>query len=133
MAKEQAYLVPTKSAFNRIIGDSHFELLLARFLEDCGDVISYAKNYMAVHFKLDYVNTDGNISDYYPDFFVKLSDKQIYTVETKGQEDLDVPLKMQRLSQWCGDINQVQSDVTYDFVYVDMEKFEQYKPTLFQH
>ena len=133
MAKEQAYLVPTKSVFNRIIGDSHFELPLARFLEDCGNVISYAKNYMAVHFKLDYVNTDGNISDYYPDFSVELSDKQTYIVETKGQEDLDVPLKMQRLSQWCGDINQVQSDVTYDFVYVDMEKFEQYKPTLFQH
>ena len=133
VAKEQAYLVPTKSVFNMIIGDSHFELLLARFLEDCGDVISCAKNYMAVQFKLDYVNTDGNISDYYPDFFVKLSDKQIYTVETKGQEDLDVPLKMQRLSQWGGDINHVQSDVTYDFVYVDMEKSEQYKLTLFQH
>jgi type III restriction enzyme len=131
VAKEQAYLIPTKSVFNRIIGDSHFELLFARFLEDCGDVISYAKNYMAVHFKLDYVNADGNISDYYPDFFVKLSDKQIYIVETKGQEDLDVPLKMQRLSQWCEDINQVQSDVAYDFVYVDMENFERYKPTSF--
>jgi type III restriction enzyme len=131
VAKEQAYLVPTKSVFNRIIGDSHFELLFARFLEDCSDVISYAKNYMAVHFKLDYVNADGNISDYYPDFFVKLSDKQIYIVETKGQEDLDVPLKMQRLRQWCQDINQAQSDVTYDFVYVDMGNFEQYKPTSF--
>ena len=108
VAKEQAYLIPTKSVFNRIIGDSHFELLFARFLEDCNDVISYAKNYMAVHFKLDYVNADGNISDYYPDFFVKLSDKQMYIVETKGQEDLDVPLKMQRLRQWCQDINQVQ-------------------------
>ena len=132
VAKEQAYLIPTKSVFNRIIGDSHFELLFARFLEDCSDVISYAKNYMAVHFKLDYVNADGNISDYYPDFFVKLSDKQIYIVETKGQEDLDVPLKMQRLRQWCEDINQVQSDATYDFVYVDMENFERYKPTSFK-
>ncbi|GAH61048.1 unnamed protein product, partial [marine sediment metagenome] len=132
VAKEQAYLIPTKSVFNRIIGDSHFELLFARFLEDCSDVVSYAKNYMAVHFKLDYEKADGNISDYYPDFFVKLSNKQIYIVETKGQEDLDVPLKMQRLSQWCEDINKVQSDVTYDFVYVDMGNFEQYKPASFR-
>jgi len=132
VTKEQAYLIPVKSVFNRIVGDSHFELLFARFLEDCSDVISYAKNYMAVHFKLDYVNADGNISDYYPDFFVKLSDKQMYIVETKGQEDLDVPLKMQRLRQWCEDINQVQSDVTYDFVYVDMGNFEQYKPASFR-
>jgi len=45
VAKDQGYLIPKKSVFNRIIGDSHFELLFARFLEDCNDVISYAKNY----------------------------------------------------------------------------------------
>ena len=105
VVKDQGYLIPKKSVFNRIIGDSHFELLFARFLEDCSDVVSYAKNYLAVHFKLDYVNADGDISNYYPDFLVKLSDKRIVIVETKGQEDLDVPLKMQRLRQWCEDIN----------------------------
>jgi len=59
-AKDQGYLVPKKSVFNRIIGDSHFELLFARFLEDCDDAVSFAKNYLAVHFKLDYVNADGD-------------------------------------------------------------------------
>jgi len=132
VAKDQGYLIPKKSVFNRIIGDSHLELLFAGFLEDCDDVISYAKNYFAIHFKLDYVTSDGNISNYYPDFFVKLSDKRIYIVETKGREDLDVPLKMQRLRQWCEDINRVQSDVTYDFVYVDEKIFEKYKPTSFR-
>jgi type III restriction enzyme len=132
VAKDQGYLIPKKSVFNRIIGDSHFELLFARFLEDCDDVVSYAKNYLAVHFKLDYVNADGDISNYYPDFLVKLSAKRIFVVETKGQEDLDVPLKMERLRQWCEDINRVQSDVTYDFVYVDEESFEKYKPASFR-
>jgi type III restriction enzyme len=133
VAKDQGYLVPKKSIFNKIIGDSHFELLFARFLEDCDDVVSYAKNYLAVHFKLDYVNAHGDISNYYPDFLVKLSATRIVIVETKGQEDLDVPLKMERLRQWCEDINWVQSDVTYDFVYVDEESFEKYKPTSFRH
>ena len=128
VAKDQEYLVPKKSVFNRIIGDSRFELLFAGFLEECDDVVSFAKNYLAVHFKLDYVNVDGDISNYYPDFLVKLSDKRIVVVETKGLEDLDVPLKMQRLRQWCEDINQVQGEVKYDFVYVDEEGFEQYKP-----
>ncbi len=132
VAKEQGYLVPKKSVFNRIIGDSPFELLFARFLEDCDDVVSYAKNYLAVHFKLDYVNADGDISNYYPDFLVKLSNKRIVIAETKGQEDLDVPLKMQRLRQWCEDVNRVQSDVAYDFVYVDQESFEQYNPKTFR-
>ena len=132
VAKDQGYLIPKKSVFNRIIGDSRFELLFARFLEDCEDVISYAKNYLAVQFKLDYVKADGDISNYYPDFLVKLSAKQIIIVETKGQEDLDVPLKMERLRQWCEDINRVQSDVMYDFVYVDEEGFEKYKPSSFR-
>lgn len=132
VAKYQGYLIPKKSVFNRIIGDSRFELLFARFLEDCDDVVSYAKNYLAVHFKLDYVNAYGDISNYYPDFAVKLSDKRIVIVETKGQADLDVPLKMQRLRQWCEDINRVQSNVAYDFVYVDEESFEKYKPASFR-
>lgn len=132
VAKDQAYLVPKKSVFNRIIGDSHFELIFARFLEDCSDVVSYAKNYLAVHFKLDYVNADGDISNYYPDFLVKLSAKRIFVVETKGHEDLDVPLKMRRLRQWCEDINRVQSDVTYDFVFVDEEGFDRYRPKTFR-
>ena len=132
VAKDQSYLVPKKSVFNRIIGDSPFELRFASFLEDCSDVVSYAKNYLAVHFKLDYVNADGDISNYYPDFLVKLSARRIVIVETKGQEDLDVPLKIQRLRQWCEDINRVQSDVKYDFVYVDEESFEEYKPKTFR-
>ncbi|AOV16776.1 type III restriction endonuclease subunit R [Acidihalobacter aeolianus] len=131
VVKDQGYLMPKKSVFNRVIGDSHFELRFASFLEDCSDVVSYAKNYLAVHFKLDYVNADGDISNYYPDFFVKLSDGRIVVVETKGQEDLDVPLKTQRLRQWCEDINATQSDVTYDFVYVDQEGFEKYAPKSF--
>jgi type III restriction enzyme len=132
VAQDQAYLIPKKSVFNKIIGDSHLELLFARFLDDCNDVISYAKNYLAVHFKLDYVNADGGISNYYPDFIVKLSDNSLVIVETKGLEDMDVPLKMQRLRQWCEDINRVQQEVKYDFVYVDQENFERYKPTAFK-
>lgn len=132
VTKEQAYLVPKKSVFNRVIGDSHLELRFANFLEECDDVISYAKNYMAVHFKLDYVNADGNISNYYPDFIVRHTAERIFIVETKGQEDLDVPLKMQRLRQWCEDINKAQPDVTFDFVYVDEDGFEKYRPKSFK-
>ncbi|ABR64199.1 DEAD/DEAH box helicase family protein [Sinorhizobium medicae] len=131
VTKEQGYLVPKKSVFNRIIGDSHLELIFASFLESCSDVVAYGKNYLAVHFKIDYVNAEGNISNYYPDFLVKLPDKRTVIVETKGLEDSDVPLKMERLKQWCEDINRVQADVTYDFVYVDQESFEKYSPKSF--
>ena len=100
VAKDQGFMIPKLSVFNRIIGDSGFELEFAAFLEGCqGEIVSYAKNYFAVGFKLDYINADGNISNYYPDFFVKVSAQEVVIVETKGQEDLDVPLKMDRLKQ----------------------------------
>ena len=132
VVRDQGYLIPKKSVFNRFIGDSQLELQFANFLEDCPDVVSYAKNYFAVHFKLDYVNVDGNISNYYPDFLVKLTDAHTVIVETKGLEDMDVPLKMQRLHQWCEDVNRAQPDVKYDFVFVDQEGFEKYKPKSFR-
>ncbi|NQT71993.1 MAG: type III restriction endonuclease subunit R, partial [Chloroflexi bacterium] len=132
VAKEQAYIIPKKSVFNKMIGDSHLELEFAAFLEKCDDIISYVKNYFAVGFKIDYVNADGNISNYYPDFIVKVSENEIYIVETKGQEELDVPLKMERLKQWCDDINNAQANIRYDFVYVDEESFKKYNPTTFK-
>jgi type III restriction enzyme len=132
MVKEQESLIPQKSVFNRITGDSHFELEFAAFLENCLDVVSYAKNYPGMPFKLDYINADGDISNYYPDFLVKLTDGRMIVAETKGREDLDVPLKMHRLSQWCEDVNRASTDVTYDFVYVDQESFDVYRPETFQ-
>lgn len=131
VVKEQGYLVPKKSVFNKIIGDSGLELLFASFLDDCEDIISYAKNYFSVHFKLDYVNADGDVSNYYPDFIVKKSGQEIYIIETKGQEDIDVPLKMARLRQWCKDVNKVQDAVKYGFVFVDQEGFKKYRPKKF--
>ncbi|MCU7858224.1 MAG: DEAD/DEAH box helicase family protein, partial [Candidatus Thiodiazotropha sp. (ex Lucinoma kastoroae)] len=131
IVKEQDYIVPKKSIFNKIIGDSYLELQFAAFLEECDDIISYVKNYLAVHFQIDYVNAEGNISNYYPDFIVKKSESEIFIIETKGLEDLDVPLKIERLKQWCKDINQVQSEVSYDFVFVDEKSFGKYSPKSF--
>ena len=131
VVKEQGYIVPNKSLFNKIIGDSHLELQFAAFLEKSEDIISYVKNYMAVHFQIDYVNAEGHISNYYPDFIVKLASKSVVIVETKGLEDLDVPLKMKRLREWCVDINSAQTDIEYDYVFVDEESFNKYKPKNF--
>ncbi len=131
VTKDQGFLVPKKSVFSRIIGDGNLELEFASFLDRCDDIVSFAKNYLAVGFKLDYVNADGDISNYYPDFFVKVSDREIFIVETKGREDLDVPLKMARLKQWCKDINKSQDNVRFDFVFVDEEGFNKYQPKTF--
>jgi len=130
VVNDRAYLVPKKSVFNRIVGDSQFELEFADFLERLGDdeVISFAKNYYEVHFKIDYKNADGTIANYYPDFFVKTDEKTVYIIETKGREDLDDPLKIARLAQWCDDANNRQNKMLYKMLYVKQEEWDKYKP-----
>lgn len=131
VVNDQAYLIPRKSVFNKIVGDSGFELEFADFLEKCDDVVSYAKNYYEIHFKIDYKNADGSIAYYYPDFFVKLDNKTVYIVETKGREDLDDLLKIERLKQWCEDANERQKRIKYYMLYVKQDEWEKYRPDSF--
>jgi len=94
--------------------------------------VSYAKNYYAVHFKIDYQNASGEIRDYYPDFIVKKSENEIYIVETKGQEDLDALEKKKRAIQWCEDVNAEQSKVRYQYLYITQEQYEKYRAKSFE-
>jgi type III restriction enzyme len=131
MVKPQPFLVPHRSVFNRIVGDRDLELSFAEFLDSCPDVLSFSKNYLAIGFKLDYAKANGDLSNYYPDFIVKLSNSSVVIVETKGLVDVDVPHKMQRLAQWIADLNALQSDLTYDFVFVDEAGFTNHRPRTF--
>ena len=131
VVKEQAYVVSKKSVFNRTIGDSRLELEFASFLEDCKDVEAYAKNYLAVGFKLDYVKADGDISNYYPDFVVRRAGGEIWLVETKGREDLNDPGKWERLKRWTADATALDTGKTYKALFVREEDWEQYKPHSF--
>jgi len=132
VTKDQGYILPKKSVFNKIIGDSDLELEFAGFLENCEDIISYAKNYFAVNLKIDYQDHQGDIRNYYPDFIVKKSEKEIFVIETKGLEDLDVEPKIARLDQWCKDINKIQSSITYRWLLVREEEFKKYPPKNFK-
>jgi type III restriction enzyme len=134
VAENQPFLVSKKSVFNKIIGDNPFELEVASFLESrFSDVIAYAKNTMGeggINFKIEYQAQDGNIREYYPDFFVKTGPNTFYILETKGREDLDDLLKIKRLVTWCKDINNAQSEYTYNPVYVKQEKWDEVKQNL---
>lgn len=125
---------PKKTVFNRVVGDSNFELEFANFLEGCDDVMSYAKNFQnkeANALRIEYKNSDGFIATYYPDFFVKIDDKRIYIIETKGREEEDDRLKFDRLQKWCEDVNARQTRVLYTALYVKQELYEKYKPESF--
>jgi type III restriction enzyme len=107
-------------------------LSFAAFLESARDVTAFAKNYLAVGFKLDYVKADGDLSNYTPDFLVRTTNGMVWIVETKGREELDLPQKMARLKQWCADATAAEDNgQRYDFLYVDQNSFEKHTPKTF--
>ena len=127
VVSDKSFLVPQKSVFNRIVGDSNFELEFAGFLEQCKDVVSYAKNFQnkeANALRIEYKNAEGFIATYYPDFFVKKDDETVYIVETKGREEEDDKLKFERLQKWCDDVNARQSKMAYHALYVRQDVWE---------
>ncbi len=130
VVRDQPYVPSNKSVFNRTVGDSGFEVEFAAFLEKCTDVSSYAKNYFAVGFKLDYVKANGDISNYTPDFFVRPNDDTTWIVETKGREDVDDPGKWERLKQWCADSSRL-SGKKFRALFVREEDWERYHPRTF--
>lgn len=131
------YLQARKSVFSKIVGEANaggFELKFARFLDDAIDVTSFAKNYLAVGFKIDYVRADGDLSHYVPDFIVKTPDGTVWIIKTKGRAELDLPQKMTRLRQWCGDAtdaSKAEGGPRYRFIYVDQGGYERNPPTSF--
>ncbi len=129
------HLPASKSIFNKIVGEPNsggFELRFAAFLEEAPDVEAFAKNYLAVGFRLDYVKSDGDLSNYTPDFIVRANDKKVWIVETKGRAELDLPQKMARLKQWCEDATSAEENgQLYDFVFVDQIGFNKHAPKSF--
>lgn len=127
VVNDKSFLIPQKSVFNKIVGDSNFELEFSGFLEKCDDIVSFAKNFQnkeASALRIEYKNSEGFIATYYPDFFVKVDERQVYIIETKGREEDDDKIKFERLQQWCEDVNNRQSRVIYKALYVKQEEYE---------
>lgn len=127
VVNDKSYLIPEKSVFNKIVGDSDFELVFSDFLENCDDVVSFAKNFQnkeASALRIEYKNSEGFIATYYPDFFVKKDEKTVYIIETKGREEENDKLKFERLQKWCEDVNNRQNRVVYKALYIKQEEWE---------
>lgn len=133
--QHRPFLAAKKSIFTKTVGEAQsggFELSFAAFLETAKDVSAFAKNYLAVGFKLDYVKAEGDRSTYTPDFIIRTTDSVVWIVETKGREELDLPQKMARLKQWCADATAAEDNGRrYDFVFVDQTGFERHTPGTF--
>jgi type III restriction enzyme len=127
VVNDKSYLIPKKSVFNRIVGDSDFELVFAEFIDGCDDIISFSKNFQNKEtnaLRIEYKNAEGLIAMYYPDFFVKKDEKTVYIIETKGREEEDDKLKFERLQKWCEDVNERQTRMIYKALYIKQDEWQ---------
>jgi type III restriction enzyme len=53
--------------------------------------------------------------------------KRVFIVKTKGLEDLEVPFKMKRLTNWCEDLNRIDINQNYDYLFVAQETLAKYQ------
>jgi type III restriction enzyme len=74
---------------------------------------------------IEYRNADGSISNYFPDFIVKRTPKEIWIIETKGREDLDDPPKWSRLQEWVADATARGEGITYKAMFVREEDWKE--------
>ena len=132
VVNDQRHIRPKLSILNKIVGDSHFELEFAAFLDGCENIISFLKNSPSTHFAIEYQKADGGIANYYPDFIVKQSDHAVWIVETKGREDLDDPLKWERLQRWCENATQCDPPTVYRSLFVREEQWVSTRPRDFR-
>lgn len=124
VVKHQKYVEARRSIFNKVVGDSDFELEFAEFLERADDVQAFFKNSEATGFRIEYQTAHGGISNYYPDFVIRDTSGVIWIAEAKGREDLNDPLKIERLKLWCKDATEQDAPRRYRWLYVTEEEWE---------
>lgn len=132
--KDNIFYNPKKTLFNKVVLDSPLEYNFVKILEDCTDIISYIRNYAKKRdfFSVSYINKEGRIADFWPDFIVKANEQNYYIVETKGFPDVNIDKKMQALKEWCKKANSSnECEKNYKFLFIDQNTFNKIKPQSF--
>jgi type III restriction enzyme len=120
-----------KTIFNLVACDSHYEAEFAAFLDGVPGAAAFAKNTEATHFAIEYLSSQGGVRYYYPDFIVRLVSSEMFVVETKGLEDIEVARKDARATKWCQDATAL-SGVSWHYIKVPENVFRSTTATTFE-
>jgi len=107
--------------FNLVPCNREFEVAMATFLNRAPDIQSFCKNAGPQALRIDFQTGAQRFSFYTPDFVVKKKDCNYLLVETKGREDLDVPLKAMAAVSWCKAASSKTSK--WEYLYVPQAVF----------
>src|SRR5205823_5966728 len=89
-AFSRSVLEARKCVFNLVPCDNDFEYEFAKFLESTKDIIAFSKLPQQFGFSIEYTDNNADLRYYYPDFVVKTETEEMWLIETKGQESLEV-------------------------------------------
>ncbi|MBI5676339.1 MAG: DEAD/DEAH box helicase family protein [Nitrospirae bacterium] len=107
--------------FNLVPCNREFEVAMTTFLNRDSDIQSFCKNSGPQSLRIDYLTGSGRLAFYTPDFMVKKKDGNYLLVETKGREDMDVPLKAMAAVSWCRAAT--SKKIKWNYLYVPQAVF----------
>ena len=108
-------------------GDADFEEIAFRVAVTVQQVVEGGGHVRARRGHEDeYADTAGNLRLYYPDFVALGEDGTHWLLETKGQEDTNVPLKDLAATLWCKNASELVGRWRYQKV--PQTAFERVQP-----
>jgi len=133
--RENYSLKLQKTIYERLSYPSNsggFEEKLMKFLDCDGEVERFLKINETQHdfATIAYINTDGLVHEYHPDFIVGTADK-IYLIETKSKKDVtDVNVRRKQVAtiEWLKKVNALPAadrmERTWEYVLLSQDNFE---------
>jgi len=119
-----------KCVFNLVPCDNDFEYEFAKFLESAKDVVAFSKLPQQFGFSIEYTDNNANLRYYYPDFVVKTETEEMWLVETKGQESLEVAYKDRAAQMWCENAT-ILTGQQWRYVKVPQKEYYKLQPVEF--
>ncbi len=119
-----------KCVLNLVPCDNDFEYEFAKFLESAKDVVAFSKLPQQFGFSIEYTDNNANLRYYYPDFVVKNEFGEMWLVETKGQESLEVVFKDRAAQMWCENATKLTSE-QWRYVKVPQKEYQKLQPVEF--
>jgi len=104
---------------------STFEKEFMIYLDEQDAVKAFTKVLPRHPLHIPYYNQEGYLRYYLPDFVVQ-GESGMYLVETKGMEEVNVPIKDREALRWCENV-QGLSGQTWKYLKVRSQDFETYR------
>ncbi len=129
-AFSRSVLEARKCILNLVPCDNDFEYEFARFLDSAPDVVAFSKLPQQFGFSIEYTDNNANLRYYYPDFVVQTDTNEMWLVETKGQESLEVAFKDRAARLWCENATTL-TGTTWHYVKVPQKEYNKLQPVEF--